>query len=360
MNAEPIQILRGGKVAPLTKFDVRRNGEPGRFDGGVYRSNGEICSLGTQLKAAHLNQPAMPPPEAEERIAGHHVYAGMLQNRHFGHFMSESLSRLWAFRHLDRSFNSVVYYCRDREDQVAGFVTETINLIAPEIAIRTVTVPTEFEVLAVPKQLATNGFIFGHPMIRLMLADLRNRPGSGAEKIYVSRSRLSLGDGGLLLEDLIERNLAAQGYEIVYPEKLSVEQQIEKYNAAKYLIFAEGSALHLYALVAKPTQKLFVIWRRKFDGTFVWQIKSFNGPPVEGGSCVKELWVPEGGEIMSGKAVLDFPELRSQLREFGFIKAGDWEDPDPKVLRNALDRLSARLNRPFLRHPHFDVVEARP
>lgn len=355
MSGASIEFLPRGKVAPLTKLDFQRDGQPGRFDGGVYHSNGEICPLGSQLKAAYRNEPVMPAPAAEEKISGHHFFAGMLQNGHFGHFISESLSRLWAFQCLDKSFNSAVFYYRDRNTPLAKFAAETIKLIVPEVTIKAVIRPTEFELLAVPQQLAYsgNGFVIGHPMIRSMLGHLRGKPRNGEEKIYVSRSRLSLGDGGLLLEDAIERNLAAEGYEVVHPQELPVAQQIEKYNAAKHIIFADGSAIHLYALVARPDQKMFVIWRRHVDGVFAWQIRTFDGPRIEGKSCVKELWVPKNSNqgTVNGRALLDFPHLRSQLVELGFIGGGQWRDPEDFEFREALSDLGTRLKWTFVLHP---------
>jgi hypothetical protein len=55
----------------------------------------------------------------------------------------------------------------------------------------------------------------------------------------------------------------AHGYTIIRPETMSLSRQIIAYNAVEELVFAEGSALHLYAPVARPDQRVFVIWRRK-------------------------------------------------------------------------------------------------
>jgi len=130
---------------------------------------------------------------------------------------------------------------------------------------------------------------------------------------------------------------------------MSIRDQIAAYNAADYLVFADGSALHLYALVAKPEQRAFVIWRRKVNSVFTWQVETFGGPRLGGKSCVKELWVRdhEPIETVQGKAVLNFPILRTQLIEAGMIGGATWQYPTDSEQQEALAALSNRLKWKF-------------
>jgi hypothetical protein len=331
-----IEMLRDGRVAPLTFLDLAGKGRKGTFDGGAYYRDGEICPRGLQWKGSYENRPAKLEKDAScDRVEGTHLFCGMLQNGHFGHCMAESLSRLWAVRHLHRSFDSLVFYLRTPGRPIARFACEILDLVAPKTQVRIVAVPTEFEMLAVPDQLAMpkNGFIYGHQSNRDLFSPLRSPGGDGPRRVYVSRSRLKPQEGGVLLEAIIEDNLRREGYVVVHPQELSIKEQLAVYSSAEDLIFAEGSALHLYAFVARPDQRVFVIWRRKMSRTFDWQLRTFGGPPAQGTPCIEKLYVPDTdfAAIVRARALLDFGALKSQLSKgLGFPpgSGGFCEEPE--------------------------------
>lgn len=65
------------------------------------------------------------------------------------------------------------------------------------------------------------------------------------EKIYLSRSRLPTYKRHILGEIQIEQYLAANGWQIVYPEELSVRDQIEVLKHARVISGNAGTAFHL-------------------------------------------------------------------------------------------------------------------
>lgn len=357
MSVEPVSItfLYGGRVAPLTQLEVARPEQPGRFDGGVYDRNGRVCEAGLQIKSAYQNEPAPCPAGAPvQAIAGRHIFGGMLQNEHFGHFMAESLTRLWATRPLS-GFDSVVFYLRNPQQPIAGFAQEMLTLLVPEVHLTVVSALTAFDLLAVPTQIGARygGFIYGHPAIREVVDGLPTADPSGPKKVYVSRSRLNAREGGLLLESVIEESLQAEGYAIAHPQEMSIRDQITLYRAADRIIFADGSALHLYALVARPDQQAFVIWRRKKNAGFDWQIQSFGGKPTAGIPCIRTLWVPEPDPTatVQAQAALDFTALRDQLTSSGFISGQTWKVPAPIEFEEGLERVRARMRTGFVPYP---------
>jgi hypothetical protein len=339
-----IDLLTGGGVAPLTQFNVAQAGQPGVFDGGVYDATGAVSITGIQWKGGYRNEPVTHGSiSAWIEEPGCHVFGGMMQNRHFGHFMAESLSRLWALKTLGRDFRSVVFYLRTPEKPMPPWAIDTISFIAPEVQVRAIAAPTRFEVLAVPAQLAYRGtgYIYGHSMVRRSMAPLRQFRAGGAKRVYVSRSQLAAADGGFLLETVLEQNLAAEGYRIIHPQKLPVREQLEAYNDASDLIFADGSAIHLYALVAREDQRVFNIWRRKPGGGFADQIRSFGGQRVQGKPCIRSLWMPPVGfgAATKMKAALDFAVLRDQLVTCDFITGRGWTVPTAADFERDLERL---------------------
>ncbi len=350
-----IEFLHGGYMAPLTKLDFASASKPGEFDGGVYYPDRTICKTGYQIKDSYINIPkALPEGHAARELGGKHVFGGLLQNEHFGHFCAESLSRVWALSKLSPSFNSIIFYLRIPSRPIANFVFDLFRALDPDLKVSFVSEYTKIEELAVPEQLghAKSGFVYGHPAVRESFQRLRTFKRGGINKVYISRTGLRHNEGGVLLEKVIEANLEGDGYLIVHPEKLSIREQLEIYNSADKLIFADGSALHLYALVARPEQKVFAIWRRKRNETFAWQIRSFGGPELAGEASVSKLWVPQGDGITSARAqaVIDFQHLHDQLRELGYIVGSSWHIPTEQEFNLDFERMSSAARVPYVVH----------
>jgi len=351
-----IEILSKGRVAPLTNMTVARGGKRGEFDGGAYYSDGSVCATGLQIKGSLDNRPrAIGESEIAERISGCHIFGGLLQNRHFGHFITESITRIWAAEYLSSDFRSIVFYLRSLDRPIAGFVGNVLNELSPGLEVRFVSAPTEFEILAVPEQIGhpKHGFVYGHSAVRRAFRKARANRSAGPKKVYVSRSALKAMEGGFLLEELLEQNLEREGYVIIHPQELSIKEQLDIYYSAENLVFAEGSALHLYALMARPEQRVFSVWRRKMSGGFDWQIRSFGGAPLCGTPSIRRMWVPgsEFGAAARARADLDFEDLRRQLMAGGFISGSNWKNPSDEEIADELGRLQKVTKTPFIECP---------
>lgn len=347
-----LEFLCGATVAPLTNLVHAKAGIPGTFDGGVYYGNGSVCEIGRQIKSSYKN---LPTPATDlsygETLNGIHLFGGMIQNGHFGHFMAESLARLWATVQTS-NIDSIVFYLRTPGKPIPQFEIETFKLLGLEQKITVIEKATRVEELIVPSQLGhrTQGFVNGHRLNKLLFDRLRKYANSTAEKIYVSRSRLKPYEGGILLESLIEENLIREGYEVIHPQELTIEQQLNYYNNASSIIFSEGSAIHLYALVARPDQSVYVVWRRKKGPIFDWQVRSFGGARLFGDPHVVSMFVPDigFGAMVRAKAVLNFCTLSADLKKNGFIRSEIWQQPDHPQLTESISELERKNNYSYI------------
>lgn len=349
-----IEFLKHSYIAPLTKLTPATSKINGYFDGGVYYSNGIVCEHGLQIKGSYKNSPAPIQYGSDlNYMHGKCLFGGMLQNEHFGHFLIESLSRIWATQYLSHEFDSIVFYPRIPSLPIPSFVIQLFDLLEIEAKVKIVTSITKFDLLAVPTQIVDrcSGVIYGHPVVRSLFSKLSKISSGGPKKIYISRSHLKANDGAILLEKIIEENLKNEGYEIVYPEKISIREQLDIYNSADILIFSDGSALHLYALISKPYQKVFIVWRKKMNGIFDWQIQSFGGPKIEGLPCVVKIYTSKEDaekQMVSAKAVIDFSNLKSQLILGGFIAGHNWINPSEKDFLSELAEMQDKINNPLI------------
>ncbi|MBP0439572.1 glycosyltransferase family 61 protein [Tianweitania sediminis] len=335
---------------------AKSQASPGTFDGGVYDANGQVVTRGLQLKASYNNEP-LPWEEGTivSTIAGTHLFGGMLQARHFGHFLTESLSRMWAFKALQNSVQSVVFYLRDITEDVEPWVNETFREFFPEANLTLVRAETRFETLIVPDQSIHPDYkqIVGTPLIRQAFSQAKFPYRGTRRDVYISRSKLHVRDGGILGETHIEQMLQRDGYDIIYPERLTIEQQVQLYRTSGRTIFAEGSAIHLFALCATPTHRPFIIWRRRVNGVFQDQLRSFTGKDLPGSARVKELWIASkrGSDPVTARASVDMHGIEGDLRVNGFISDQPWDEYDTKRDDEELRELGKLRNDPYLPHP---------
>lgn len=327
-------------------------------DSAAYRSDGRLCALSLHA-AAHLQHDNIPSPCIEignfEHRAGNHLYGGVLIG-HFGHFLLESLSRLWALGEYDGEIETVVFVrgWGFVDGSMPRFVEETLALLgSPRITIVDVN-PASFHRLIVPSQLLGCHLVAGHETFHRFvhrLSRIRTEPstlpGDGGD-VYVSRSRFGdSGGGGILCEHVIEENLRNYGYEVIYPEQLTVAQQLDVYNRCGKLVFAKGSALHLFALVAREDQDVLVINRKDDEDQFlVHQIRCFGSCRVKQCNFVRERVYRASSDNhfsadVTSLGVLDFDALGSTLQARGFIPdERRWRTPTEPELMAQLRKIN--------------------
>ncbi|MEC3862400.1 glycosyltransferase family 61 protein [Mesobacterium sp. TK19101] len=275
----------------------------------------------------------LPPKPAQNLtpLEGTWLWGGLLY-AHFGHFMCESTTRLWALDHLDTPVDGVLFVSKFApEDGLASYHRDFLRLMGCDLPVHIVDRPVSVERLIVPGQ----GFGLGEMAAGTapFRAAIQSRFATGVaprgdEKLYISRSAIGPRRGGLLFETVLEDHLRTQGYTIFHPQKHPLEEQIARYKAARHILAAEGSALHLLAMVARRDQRIGMILRRRSGATdtISLHLRSFAGQAPDQIEAISRTWMPaEGGRKHMSVAELDFPVLQRQLRGLGYIADGpDW------------------------------------
>jgi len=76
---------------------------------GVQESDGSYCLQSATWRGGRQTMIASASPvEPVETLKGRYLFAGQLWY-HFGHYMVESLSRLWALDHLDEKPDGIIF-----------------------------------------------------------------------------------------------------------------------------------------------------------------------------------------------------------------------------------------------------------
>jgi Glycosyltransferase 61 len=293
---------------------------------GVLYSDGSYCpEAALWRKYRPITTEPEPPKKIKQSLEGRWLWGGVLW-AHFGHFLVESSSRLWALPSVEDDIQGILFIPKRPKvgSEVRGFHRDFLALFGTDLPIHVAAQPTGVEELVVPGQGFGLGKITeGTRRFRRSVHDrfASDIPAEGAEKIYISRSKLGLGKGGLLGEEQLETLLEAEGYEIFHPQEHSLSDQIARYKAARQVIAADGSALHLFAMVGRPDQEVAMILRRRSgaNNLLAKHVESFcaRAPLVIGG--LRAEWVPSSKQKSSR---LSFGELNHQVIGENLARSG--------------------------------------
>jgi capsular polysaccharide biosynthesis protein len=295
----------------------------------------------------------LPPPT--RRLPGRHLWAG-IAFPHFGHFITESICRLWG---VDDRIDSVIFapkhFSRKAASGLHGFQRGLLDLAGIGCAASLLYEPTEVEQLVVPGQGFGLGMISsGTPEFRAFAARIgAGIAPAGEPLVYLSRSRLPRIAGSILCERSLEDNLARQGYRIFHPQEETLESQIAQYKAATHLLGPDGSAFHLAAFVAGRRQKFGIIHRRNAPdvGHIMAHLRGMGARP-QGFNCVRHDWLHPRRSRPSDESwgELDHEQLARRLTEAGFVAdTTGWQMPQAADLEAELDLLAGVHGAPMKR-----------
>lgn len=301
---------------------------------GVMTADGDYVQHGSLWRGVRpLTTKPEFPTEEPEVLEGRWLWGGVLW-AHFGHFLTESAARIWALNELDEEPDGILFVPKRPKVGAAirPFHNSFVDLMSKDLPIKVATQPLSVEKLIVPGQgfglgLISNGTQKYRDAIHARFG--RDVEPEGPEKLYISRSALGLGKGGLLGENHLEDLLKEEGYEIFHPEKHDFNTQIARYKAAKQVIAADGSALHLFAMVGRPDQSVAMILRRisGATGNLAKHVESFCGRKPLIVSALRTEWIRAGQTTTNRMSVgeLDHGEIAKALIEGGFISEGaEW------------------------------------
>ena len=156
-------------------------------------------------------------------------------------------------------------------------------------------------------------------------------PSDPPRKIYVSRTRFN-GRGGVLYEKTIERNMMDQGYTIIHPEKMDLQEQLRFYKSATHIVGVDSSAFPIAGMVAEPSKKIAFILRRdnKAHESIAAQISGMIGRDPVIIDALAANWVEKGATSSNHLSwgELDHASLARDLQDHGFIDDKNrWKAP---------------------------------
>ena len=248
MNQEiKCTVYRNATVVPFRKntYGVYTHEKQPVAEAMLFRNYGRIFSLA-------------PYEEAGTRLQGDIIFTGFLF-KHYGHFLLESLSRLW-FAKL-RPEMPVLWVGRDT--MLLGFQSEILGMLGltNRIYVADQAVCCDRLYLPEPGYIVKDNFYAFH---NGFLSCRDPAPLVQGRKIYLSRRTFG-GESCLENEAELEEALRKEGFLIYYPEEHSVAEQIAFISSAETVLALEGSALHTLLLVKGLQSSIIIIPRPKTE-----------------------------------------------------------------------------------------------
>ncbi|WP_420429829.1 glycosyltransferase family 61 protein [Kordiimonas sp.] len=180
--------------------------------------------------------------ETESWLKGRYIFGGYFFY-HYGHFLLETLTRLWYFKQFP---DVPVIWISFEGDDFADWHVDLIRQLGATNEIICLKHQTEVESLAIPEP----GYVISSRYWDCQvdaLAMVRGYAPKAGKKVWLSRS--SLKKGVILNESLLEECLTASGWTIYQPEAHSIADQVKMLADAEEIAGIEGSALHTLVLM---------------------------------------------------------------------------------------------------------------
>ena len=338
----PPPRFRTQRVLPLAVLDAAGNILPEGNCATVRRNKFGFTPTADRLKTPEI-------------LHGTWLYGG-LASYHFGHQITQSLGRLWGLAHAG-AIDGIVFAPVDRRartDASQKMMTRLFAGLGINAPLRHVTETTRIDHLLLGPDLFSEqtNCVADPAYVAWARKALRPKtklvPGS---KLFVTRTQLDPSYGRLLCEDILEQNLARNGYQIYVPEIHSLPDQLKTYARAETIVTTDGSHGHIMAFARQSGQRIITIARRsEVPVLLVNHIDSFAAGLSDTShhylSCLRSEWWPPTrvGNTSLGEG--DFAALFDELVHFGALKSSakvNWQIPDQAQIETskALGRQTA-------------------
>ena len=193
-----------------------------------------------------------------------YIYGGRVHS-HYGHFIINTLPRLWPLA-VGRQPDLKIL-CHDSATPESWFTVPFIATILKALGLTpdnfvVFTRPTRLRRVIVP-QTSLGEQTHGYYCFRALCHRISMMIGGGNERVertpvYLSKTKLAGGVGRIRNEFELEAALHKSGVEILYPELLTISEQIALFAQPRVIMGTTGSAFHS-SIFSPPRSKIICL-----------------------------------------------------------------------------------------------------
>jgi hypothetical protein len=247
----------------------------------IYKDNGELIHSSILKRGTRMCNVPLSIIDVKQfkktYVIDRALFGGIMLGKHYGHFLIETLSRLWPLAIPDMANDlldyKILYWSQEKiTAPVEKAVIQPGQMVFGSLRIKSnisiLNQPVYINTLIIPDQAAilNNEFysIF-RALLRLAGAGViskyrQSKNDNGyPEKVYLSRTKLPYYRRNNGNEKLLESMLKRHGFEIIHPQELSLPDQICTFSKAKMIVGGFGSAFHTMLLADVSDQKILCL-----------------------------------------------------------------------------------------------------
>lgn len=252
------------------------------------------------------------------------VYCGYFIN-HWGHFLLESISRLWYLFENDNTIDKYVFFVNENESaKLTGNFLRFLELLGISDKIEIINKPVQYREVVVPEL----GYFRMHyysdqykkifdMVVTNALAQCISLPKE--KQIYFSRSHFNKAINSEIGLDLLDNFFERNGFKILYPEELSLDEMITYIQNAEICAMSSGTLPH-NLIFAQDGKKAIMVERTMLINEMqvdVDRIKDLDATYIDGN------WLIYPGLSGGGPFCFAYTrQFKSYTKDFGF------KDPD--------------------------------
>lgn len=193
------------------------------------------------------------------------IYCGLFM-KHWGHFLVEVVSRLWYFLEHDDGLSKYVFVVEENTtEEISDNYLRFFQLLGIENRLEIINKPICFKTVIVPELGYSRMRYYSNQYKNIFETVAQNAVAMNpainkADKIYFSRGHFQKAIGSEIGNDLLEHYFKSNGFSILYPEELTLEEMICYIRNADVCATPSGTLPHNY-LFAQDNKKTIVVER---------------------------------------------------------------------------------------------------
>lgn len=309
----------------------------GDFKGGVVTNSNEYIES-SGIKKVYGGVYQFDAPEVKnERV----IYCGYFV-KHWGHFLMESVSRLWYFFENNTGIDKYVFMTYiDSNDVIDGNFREFFELLGIYDKIELVSVPTKYDEVIIPELGYSSKNYFSNQYKRIFdTVSLNARHKCDTigkvfkhDKIFLSRMHFSKARKTELGMEMLDSYFQNNGFKIIYPEETSLAELICYLHTAKVCAMSSGTLPHNLLFANDRTNAVIIERQACINGyqIDVDRIRELNVTYVDAYYTIKPSRIGRGPFYFAYNS-----NLKNYTEYNGFL------GPDKKYLSDAYTRKNIR------------------
>ena len=193
------------------------------------------------------------------------VYCGLLV-KHWGHFLVESVSRLWYFLENDDGAVKYIFVIEENaKNQIEGNYLRFFQMLGISDRVEIINKPVCFRSVIVPELGYARMKYYSDPYKSIFEAIASKAIEADptidkAKKIYFSRGHFRKAISSEIGNDFLEHYFESNGFKILYPEELTLEEMICYIRFADICAVPSGTLPHNF-LFAQDNKKIIIVER---------------------------------------------------------------------------------------------------